>query len=66
MIKIKNLPKDWYLCLGIHAQKGNILDKQVAETAGKMKQILQEGKLKLPRMRYFTYQLKKVELIENG
>ena len=63
MIETTNLPKDWYILVGIHGHKGTIMDTQIAMSESTLYQKLEMCKSKLPRMRYFTYKVKKVELI---
>ena len=63
MIDIKNLPKNWYILVGVHGTKGTIMDTQVATSESQLHQKKEACKDMLPRMRYFTYKVKKFELV---
>ena len=63
MIKTANLPKNWYILVGMHNTKGTILDTQIATSESQLHQKQEACKEMLPKMRYFTYKIKKVELL---
>jgi len=63
MIKTTNLPKNWYILVGVHNTKGIILDTQIATSESELHQKQKSCKNMLPKMRYFAYKIKKVELL---
>ena len=63
MKEMKTLPKNWYLLIGVHGQNGQVIDTQVIKNKQLALSRLRECENKIPRMQYFTYKLKTVELV---
>ena len=64
MISTKNLPKNWYILVGLHNTKGTILDTQIATSKSELYQKQESCKHMLPKMRYYTYKIKKVDILK--